>query len=349
MNISAALHPRPVGTTLLAVALFLLGAVAYFFLPVASLPAVDFPVDRHQRDSARAPIPRRWRPPSPRRSNGACRASPALNELTSTNSLGNTQIIAQFDIDANIDAAARDVQAAINAALTDLPTDLPTSPTFRKASQSTMPVLVLAMTSDTLPTSAIFDADRQRHRPAHFAGSRRRRGAHRRRRAAGDPRAGRSGAARRDGSRRRRSGAARSSPPTRIPPSARSTATTQEITLGTTDQLSTPEDYRNIVIASRQRRDRQARRRRHGRTRRAQPNVGRLVQRQAGRAASSSPSSPTPMSSRRSIRSRRCCRELQEWIPSGIKINDPLRPHADDPRQHPRHSAHAGDLRRCWS
>ena len=157
MNVSAPFIKRPVATTLLAGALFLLGAVAYFFLPVASLPEVDFPIigisaQRPGADpqtmaaSVAAPLERRLSSIS------------GLNELTSTNSLDSTQIIAQFDISRPIDAAARDVQAALNAALTDLPTDLPTMPTYRKASQSGMPVLVLAMTSDTLPTSAIFDA-----------------------------------------------------------------------------------------------------------------------------------------------------------------------------------------------
>jgi len=176
MNISGVFIRRPVGTTLLATALFLLGAVAYFFLPVASLPAVDFPAigvsaSRPGADpetmaaSVAAPLERRLS------------SIAGLNELTSANSLGSTQIITQFDIDKNIDAAARDVQAAINASIVDLPSDLPVAPTFRKASQSTMPVLVLAMTSDTLPTSA-------------------------RRRAARDPRAGGFGAARGDESRR---------------------------------------------------------------------------------------------------------------------------------------------------
>lgn len=157
MNISAIFIRRPVGTTLLAMALFLLGAVAYFLLPVASLPAVDFPVigvsaSRPGADpqtmaaSVAAPLERHLSSIS------------GLNELTSTSSLGTTQIIAQFNIEKNLDAAARDVQAAINASLVDLPADLPTAPTFRKASQSTMPVFVLALTSDTLPTSAIFDA-----------------------------------------------------------------------------------------------------------------------------------------------------------------------------------------------
>jgi multidrug efflux pump len=157
MNVSAPFIERPVGTTLLALALFLIGAVAYFLLPVASLPAVDFPIisitaarpgadPETMAASVAAPLERRLANIS------------SLNELTSISSLGVTQITAQFDIERSVDAAARDVQAAINAAMTDLPTDLSILPTFRKANSSGAPVFVLALTSDTLPTSAIFDA-----------------------------------------------------------------------------------------------------------------------------------------------------------------------------------------------
>ena len=157
MSISAPFIGRPVGTTLLAIALFLVGGVAYFFLPVASLPAIDFPIigisagapgadPQTMAASVAAPLERRLANIS------------SLNELTSTSTLGATQIIAQFDLNRNIDSAARDVQAAINAAATDLPTDLTTLPTFRKANSSGAPVLVLALTSESMPTSAVFDA-----------------------------------------------------------------------------------------------------------------------------------------------------------------------------------------------
>ena len=157
MSVSSPFIRRPVGTTLLALALFLIGSVAYTFLPVASLPAIDFPIigisaarpgadPETMAASVAAPLERRLASIS------------SLNELTSISSLGVTQITAQFDLDRNIDSAARDVQAAINAAMTDLPTDLSILPTFRKANSSGAPVLVLALTSDTMPTSAIFDA-----------------------------------------------------------------------------------------------------------------------------------------------------------------------------------------------
>ncbi|KAF2990678.1 efflux RND transporter permease subunit [Methylocystis sp. MJC1] len=249
MNVSEPFIRRPVGTTLLGAALFLIGAVAYFFLPVASLPAVDFPAigigaSRPGADpetmaaSVAAPLERRLSGIS------------GLNELTSTSSLGSTQIIAQFDIDKNIDAAARDVQAAINAALVDLPTDLPTAPSFRKASQSTMPVLVLALTSDTLPTSAIFDATdsviAQRISQVPGVAEARIAGAEQpairvqvdsARLAAMNLGVNEVGKALFTANAHAAVGAL--------------SGGTQEITFDTTDQLSTPEDYRNIVVASR--------------------------------------------------------------------------------------------------
>jgi len=156
MNISEPFIKRPVGTTLLGVALFLVGAVAYFFLPVASLPAIDFPTigvsaSRPGADpqtmaaSVAAPLERRLANIS------------GLTELTSTNSQGATQITAQFALNRKIDAAARDVQAAINAAATDLPSDLSSLPNFRKSNSAAAPILVLALTSATMPTSAIYD------------------------------------------------------------------------------------------------------------------------------------------------------------------------------------------------
>ncbi|WP_036283635.1 efflux RND transporter permease subunit [Methylocystis sp. ATCC 49242] len=249
MNVSAPFIRRPVGTTLLALSLFLLGAIAYFFLPVASLPAIDFPIvsvsamrpgadPETMAASVAAPLERRL--------SGIA----GLNELTSTNSLGATQIMLQFDIDRNVDNAARDVQAAINAAIPDLPTDLPMAPTFRKASQSGMPVLVLALTSDTLPTSAIFDATDSiiAQRISQVSGVAEARIA----------------GAEQPAIRVQVDSARLAAMNLGVDEVARAlyaanahsavgalAGTTQEITLATTDQLSTPEDYRNIVIASR--------------------------------------------------------------------------------------------------
>src|SRR5579871_5260944 len=147
---------RPVGTTLLAIGLFLVGCVAYIFLPVSALPTVDFPVigvgaSRPGADpivmseTVAAPLERRLGEIA------------GVSQMTSTSSLGITRIILQFDLGRDIDRAARDVQAAINASLSDLPSDLPALPTFRKANSAAAPVFVLALTSKTLQTAALYD------------------------------------------------------------------------------------------------------------------------------------------------------------------------------------------------
>jgi hydrophobe/amphiphile efflux-1 (HAE1) family protein len=148
---------RPVGTTLLAVGLLLVGAVAYRFLPVASMPTVDFPTisvtaNRPGADpetmaaTVAAPLERRLG------------EIPGVTELTSRSSLGTTRISVQFDLNRNIDGAARDVQAALNAALTDLPGDLQARPSFRKSNPAATPIMILALTSRTVPPSALYDA-----------------------------------------------------------------------------------------------------------------------------------------------------------------------------------------------
>ncbi len=147
---------RPVGTTLLAIGLFLLGVVAYEFLPVASVPNVDFPM-------IRVSATRPGADPSVMASTVAAPLERRLGEIagidqiTSTSSLGSTSIQLQFAIGRDIDRAARDVQAAINASLADLPTDLPTLPRFRKANSAAAPVFILALTSKTISSSAIYD------------------------------------------------------------------------------------------------------------------------------------------------------------------------------------------------
>jgi hydrophobe/amphiphile efflux-1 (HAE1) family protein len=157
MNFSEPFIRRPVGTTLMAIGLFLIGVVAYAFLPVASLPSIEFPVIRVFAN----------RPGADPTTMAASVAAPlerhlgeiaGVNEITSNSSLGSTSITVQFDLDRGIDNAARDVQAALNAAATDLPGDLPTLPAFRKANPAAAPVIILALTSDSLPASAIYDA-----------------------------------------------------------------------------------------------------------------------------------------------------------------------------------------------
>jgi multidrug efflux pump len=157
MNFSYPFIMRPVGTTLLAIGLLLVGIVAYRFLPVASMPNVELPTIRVSAS----------RPGADPAIIAATVAAPlerqlgtiaGVTELTSVSSLGQTSIIVQFDLSRNIEGAARDVQAAINASLTDLPSDLPSIPSFRKFNPAAAPVLILALTSKTVPPSAIYDA-----------------------------------------------------------------------------------------------------------------------------------------------------------------------------------------------
>lgn len=156
MNFSYPFIRRPIGTTLLAVGLFLVGAVAYRFLPVASLPSIEFPTIRIGANrpgtdpvtmaaSVAAPLERRLAEIA------------SVTEITSVSSLGSTSITVQFDLNRSIEGAARDVQAAINAAASDLPTDLPTVPYYRKSNPAAAPILILALTSNTITPSAIYD------------------------------------------------------------------------------------------------------------------------------------------------------------------------------------------------
>ena len=155
-SISEPFIRRPVGTTLLSIGLFLVGIVAYIFLPVAPVPNVDFPsifvtATRPGADpsvmagTVAAPLERRLGEIA------------GVDQITSTSSLGTTNIQIQFSIGRDIDKAARDVQAAINASLSDLPSDLPALPRFRKANTAAAPVFVLALTSKTLTPSAMYD------------------------------------------------------------------------------------------------------------------------------------------------------------------------------------------------
>jgi multidrug efflux pump len=156
MNVSAPFIRRPIGTTLLAIGLFLVGAVAYRFLPVASVPRVDQPTIRVSASL----------PGADPQTTAATLAAPlerrlgkiaGVTEMTSYNWFGNTYIVVQFDLNRDIDAAARDVQAALNAAVTDLPTGLPSPPSFRKVNPAAAPILILALTSKTNAPSAIYD------------------------------------------------------------------------------------------------------------------------------------------------------------------------------------------------
>ncbi len=156
MNVSGPFIRRPVGTSLLAIGLLLLGATAYFFLPVAPLPQVDFPtigvsaslpgVDpATAASSLAAPLERRLGQIA------------GVTEMTSASSLGGSTVTVQFDLSRNVNDAARDVQAAINAAARDLPANLPNPPTYRKYNPADSPVVVLAMTSQTMRLSEVFN------------------------------------------------------------------------------------------------------------------------------------------------------------------------------------------------
>ena len=157
MNISAPFIRRPVATFLLAIGIMLCGVTAVRYLPVAALPAVDFPfivviAGRPGADpetmaaSIAAPLERRLG------------EIPGLSEIFSTSSTGTTSIVLQFELERKIEEAAHDVQAAINAAYSDLPSDLPTRPFYRKFNPADSPILTLALTSDTLNTAQVYDA-----------------------------------------------------------------------------------------------------------------------------------------------------------------------------------------------
>ncbi len=157
MNFSYPFIMRPVATTLLAIGLFLVGLVAYRFLPVANLPSVEIPTIRVSAS----------RPGADPAIMAATVAAPlerqlgiiaGVSEMTSVSSLGSTSITVQFELSRNIEGAARDVQAAINAAAADLPGDLPSLPSFRKFNPASSPILILALTSPTVPPGAIYDA-----------------------------------------------------------------------------------------------------------------------------------------------------------------------------------------------
>jgi len=157
MSVSAPFIHRPVATTLLTIALGLSGAVAYNFLPMAPLPQVDFPSIQISTGLPGA---------SPETMASAV-ATPlerqfgriaGINEMTSTSTLGATGITLQFDLNRNIDAAARDVQAAINAARGQLPANLPRNPFWRKINPADAPILQLGLTSPTLTQGQMYDA-----------------------------------------------------------------------------------------------------------------------------------------------------------------------------------------------
>jgi multidrug efflux pump len=156
-SISEPFIRRPIGTSLLAAAVLMIGAAAYTQLPVAPLPRVDLPTisvnaslpgasPETMSSSVATPLERRFG------------RIAGLTDMTSANSLGSTSITLQFDLDRDVDAAGRDVQAAINAATADLPTNLPFRPTYRKVNPTDAPIIILALKSDSVPLPQVFDA-----------------------------------------------------------------------------------------------------------------------------------------------------------------------------------------------
>ena len=156
MNITAPFVHRPVATTLLSIGVALAGAVSYFLLPVSPLPQVDFPTV-----SVSASLP--GASPEVMAATVATPLERALGriagvtELTSNSSLGSTRVTLQFELSRNIDAAAREVQAAIQAARSQLPSSLPNNPTYRKVNPADAPVMILAMTSERRTRGQMYD------------------------------------------------------------------------------------------------------------------------------------------------------------------------------------------------
>ena len=157
MNLSAPFIKRPIGTSLLTAAVALAGMAAFRLLPVSPLPQVDFPTisvsaslpgasAEIMASSVATPLEREFG------------RIAAVTEMTAQSTLGQTQVTLQFDLSRNIDAAARDVESAINAARSYLPANLPTNPTYRKVNPADAPIMIIALTSDKLAPAQLYDA-----------------------------------------------------------------------------------------------------------------------------------------------------------------------------------------------
>jgi multidrug efflux pump len=157
MSLSSPFIHRPVATTLLTAAVALAGAVAFRFLPVSALPQIDFPTisvgaslpgasPEIMASSVATPLERQFG------------RIAGVNEMTSSSFLGTTSITLQFDLNRNIDGAARDVQASINAARSYLPSNLPSNPTYRKVNPADSPIMILALTSSVYDRGKLYDA-----------------------------------------------------------------------------------------------------------------------------------------------------------------------------------------------
>src|ERR1700722_13712135 len=156
MNLSAPFIFRPIATTLLTIGVILAGSVAYQILPVAPLPQVDFPTINVQVNL----------PGGSPETMASTVATPlertlglisGVTEITSISTLGSVNITMQFDLDRNIDGAARDVQAGINAARALLPSGLPRNPTYRKVNPADSPIMIISLTSKTMTQGELYD------------------------------------------------------------------------------------------------------------------------------------------------------------------------------------------------
>src|SRR5436309_10922020 len=156
MSISTPFIKRPIATSLLSIALAMAGGLAFYFLPVAPLPQVEYPtINVNANLPGAAPDTMASAVTTPlERSFGRIAG---ITEMTSFSSTGSSQITMQFDLDRSIDAAARDVQAAINAARGQLPANLPSNPGYRKNNPADQPILILALTSEIEERSRIYD------------------------------------------------------------------------------------------------------------------------------------------------------------------------------------------------
>ena len=156
-GLSAPFIRRPIATSLMMVGVLFVGLIAYPQLPVAPLPQIDFPtIQVSAALPGASPETMASSVAQPLETQFA--QIPGVAEMSSASSLGTTSITIQFELNRNIDAAANDVQAAINAASGQLPKNLPSPPTYRKTNPADSPIMILSATSDTLPLIRVSDS-----------------------------------------------------------------------------------------------------------------------------------------------------------------------------------------------
>jgi len=157
MNLSAAFIYKPIATTLIAIGIAMAGIVAFNFLPVSSLPQVEFPTILVQASLSGA-SPETMASSIVTPIEKSLSRIAGITEMTSSSELGKAKIILQFDLNRNIDGAARDVQAALNAASANLPNSMTSPPTYRKVNPADSPIMVFALTSESYGVERMYDA-----------------------------------------------------------------------------------------------------------------------------------------------------------------------------------------------